>query len=154
MLELTDPVQPRELGSIALQGEATGGVVTGRHLFVFENGGVEIFDLKQIHQPAWVNFLPTRQAVRTGFVGRSTAVLIYDSEHADLVDFSNPAQAQVAGSWHLEEWMKEFVPLAGSMIHHKGHFLFLNGDQHGFRVVRMIKNHIDRKKLVSRRRGA
>jgi hypothetical protein len=154
ILDLTDPVRPRELGSVVLQGEAKGGVVTGRHLFVFENNGVEIFDLKQIHQPVRVKFLPTRQAVRTGFVGRSTAVLIYDSEHADLVDFSNPAQAQVAGSWHLEDWMKEFVPLAGSVIHHEGHFLILNGDQHGFRVVRMIKNHIDRKKLVSRRRGA
>jgi hypothetical protein len=116
-------------------------------LYLFGKEGMEVFDLSKPDMGNSMGFLPTQREVRNALLMGPFALLIYDSKAIDMVDISKPNRPRLAGDWQLESWIEEYVPLAGSFVRYKGHFLMLKGDQLGFRVMRLRRNMVDQEKL-------
>jgi hypothetical protein len=152
VLDLSDPAHPEELGSTATHVSPGRLLARGSRAFLTGKEGMELFDLSKPKQPESVGLLSTEREVRNAAFFGSFAVLAYDSRSLDMVDISKPKSPRVAGSLQMESWVSEFTPLAGALVQLGGRFLALKGDQLGFRVMRLRRNHVDGAAL-RRKRG-
>ena len=143
VLDLSDPAHPEELGSTATHVLPGRLLARGSRAFLTGKEGMELFDLSKPKQPESVGLLSTEREVRNAAFLGSFAVLAYDSRSLDMVDISKPRSPSVAGSLQMEEWVSEFTPLAGTVVRFGGRFLAMKGDQLGFRVMRLRRNHVD-----------
>jgi hypothetical protein len=151
ILDLSDPEQPHQVATFDTRLQTNQALQQGNYMYLFGKEGMEVCDLSKPDRPAILGFLPSQQEIRNALLVGSCALLIYDSKTIDMVDVSKPSRPRLAGRWNLENWMGEYVPLNGSLVRHKSHFLTLKGDRLGFRLMHMRRNAVNREKLRQKR---
>ena len=146
-LDLSEPDHPKQIGKVRVRVRANRGAAQGGYAFLFGKDGMEVFDVSEPEKPRAASFLRLRTEVRNAFLVGSFALLIQDTDAVELVDISTPDRPRIAGSWKMEKWIREYVPLSGNVVQHKDHVLMLKRDQSGFRLMRLQRNLIDQEQL-------
>lgn len=147
VLDLSALGQPKEINAVTTRVHTNRMRQRGKYLFLFGKNGMQSLDVSKPDAPKAIGFLRTKRAVRNAVLAGSVALLVYDGRDVDMVDVSEPSRPQLAGHWRLETWMREYVPIAGSIVQDRHRFLALTADQRGCRLLRLRANAVDREKL-------
>ncbi|MGR8980852.1 MAG: hypothetical protein ACU84H_12290 [Gammaproteobacteria bacterium] len=147
VLDLSNLARPRKLRTVGTRVQANRAIEEGNFLYLFGEGGIEIFDLSKPEKPSSIQYVPTQRGVRNAFLSASSAALVYDSRTIDRVSLEERSRLQVSGSWRLENWMSEFVPTVGAVARYNRHLVLLTGNRSGMRILRLRRNKVDQEKL-------
>jgi hypothetical protein len=151
VVDLSNPSHPEEIGSVPTRVQPTRVLMKGTRALLLGKEGLELFDLSMPGRPASIGLLTTKREVRNAAVVGSFVVLAYDSRSLDIIDISKPKLPRIAGSLQMEGWAGEFTPLAGAIVRLGGRVLALKSDQLGFRVLRLLRNHVNGAALQHKR---
>jgi hypothetical protein len=147
VLELSADGHLRELNRARVRVRAQRACQRGHHLYVFGAHGLEVFAATMPEAPRAVGYLPAQRALKNGIVAGAVALAVHSARDIDIVDISDPTRPHVIGDLRLEDWMREFVPVAGSVARYRNQFLLLTNDQRGCRLVRLRPNKVDQDEL-------
>lgn len=116
LLDLSTPTQPQLLATIETRGEAWGVRLSGHHLFVTDDRGLQIFDVSAPSTPVFLGtFITPERCMELEVAGRYAYVTGSDAV-LKILDISQPAQPVLVGEYRTG-WDSEGIQLVGHLAY-------------------------------------